>query len=460
MKPAKCLNSLLLLSVAMFALTSVASAEWKESVLYSFQGGTDGATPAGGVVFDAAGNLYGATTDGGAANCSGPFQCGTVYQLKPPARKGDPWTETVLYIFKGTAANDGASPFGGLVMDASGNLYGTTGYDGTGNCLLFGGRVGCGTVYELSPPAKKGGPWTETVLYSFKGNTDGQLPVGDLVFDKQGNLYGATQYGGGFGSCNPSFYQHCGTVFKLSPPKTKGGKWTEKILHSFKSGKDGANPNGGLVLDTTGSIYGTTHSGGNQTCKGNGYVGCGTVFSLKAPIDKGGTWTQQILYPFKAASDGALPNGNLVLDAKGRLYGTTASGGNGDGTIFKVAPPAGNRANWKESVLHVFNSCGVPDGCLPSAGLALDAAGGLNGVTCCGGSYGGGTVFLLRPVELGKSWAFGVLHAFMGTPDGSYPTARVTFDKVGNLYGTTQQSGYTGQSCGHLGCGTVFEARP
>src|ERR1700680_2997005 len=157
------------LFVVFFALISPASAEWREKVLYSFQGGSDGSTPAGGVVFDKQGKLYGATTDGGAANCVSLFQCGTVFRLSPPAKQGDPWTETVLHVFKGGASGDGASPFGGLVIDGSGNLYGTTGYGGTGSCIVLGTNVGCGAVYELSPPVQKGGAWTEKLLYSFRG---------------------------------------------------------------------------------------------------------------------------------------------------------------------------------------------------------------------------------------------------------------------------------------------------
>src|SRR5579863_8621705 len=185
-----------LLLFLILMLASTASAEWKEKVLYSFQGLPDGSVPAGGVVFDTHGNLYGATTEGGANSCPGIAQCGTVYQLTPPATKGDAWTETVLYIFLGKNHNDGNTPAGGVMIDAAGNLYGTTAYGGAGSCILLGTNVGCGTVYELSPPTQKGGAWRETVLYNFKGDTDGQLPIGDLVFDKQGNLHGATQYGG------------------------------------------------------------------------------------------------------------------------------------------------------------------------------------------------------------------------------------------------------------------------
>jgi hypothetical protein len=152
----------------VLATVSTAEASWKEKCSTASKAARTGRPPQAASYFDAAGNLYGATTNGGGLNCRGPFQCGTVYQLAPPAKQGDPWTETLLHVFKGSDGNDGASPFGGLIIDAAGNLYGTTGYDGSGNCMLFGSRVGCGIVYELSPPAQKGGDWTETVLYNFR----------------------------------------------------------------------------------------------------------------------------------------------------------------------------------------------------------------------------------------------------------------------------------------------------
>jgi hypothetical protein len=140
----------------------------------------------------------------------------------------------VLYVFKGHDQNDGSGPTGRLLADSSGNLYGVTGYGGSGPCVLFGTPTGCGTVYEPSPPKQKGGAWTESVLYNFQGGKDGDLPSGTLVFDKAGNLYGVTLFGGGKGtSCDIFYGGTCGTVFKLSPPKTKGGNWTEKVLHSF-----------------------------------------------------------------------------------------------------------------------------------------------------------------------------------------------------------------------------------
>jgi len=244
------------LLMVILASVSLASAEWRQKVLYSFRGGPhNGSVPAGGVVFDKQGNLYGVTSDGGG-----------VYQLAPPAQKGGAWTETVLYVFKGNTKGDGATPKGGLVIDSAGNLYGTTAYGGTGNCVLLGNLVGCGTVYELSPPTQKGGDWTEYVLFSFPTAKQDYFPWGDLVSDGVGNLYGATMFGGGFGTTCNGFYQYCGAVFELSPPKNKSGKWTEKVLHGFKGGTDGANPNGGLVLDGQGAIYGTTYSGGTQNC--------------------------------------------------------------------------------------------------------------------------------------------------------------------------------------------------
>jgi hypothetical protein len=167
-----------LLLIVILVLASTASAEWKEKVLYSFQGGTsDGSVPAGGVVFDRAGNLYGATTGGGPGSCA-PIgnECGTVFQLTPPAKKGDLWTETILYQFKGEGSQDGSAPAGGVILDAAGNIYGTTAYGGTGDCVLLGVKAGCGTVYELSPPKQKGGPWTERLRYSFKGAMTATFP--------------------------------------------------------------------------------------------------------------------------------------------------------------------------------------------------------------------------------------------------------------------------------------------
>jgi uncharacterized repeat protein (TIGR03803 family) len=445
--------------VAIVVLTSTASAEWKEKVLYSFQGGSDGSTPAGGVVFDKAGNLYGATTEGGAENCSPVGYCGTVYQLAPPAKEGEPWKETIFRVFKGKASNDGELPEGGVIADASGNIYGTTAYGGTGDCVLLGIKGGCGTVYEFSPPQKKGGAWTYAILYSFKGGNDGYLPVGDLVFDGVGNLYGSTEFGGGKGTtCDPGYYQYCGTVFKLSPPKNKGGKWTEQVLHSFAGGSDGAEPNGGLVLDSKGALYGTTYFGGNEQGECNGGVGgtgCGTVFRLN-PSNRKGVWSEQTICRF-SGQDGANPAAGVAISAKGDLYGTTFAGPeNGFGTVFRLKKPLGKSHIWPESLLHRFTDGN--DGANPRAGLIFDADGDLYGSTAAATNRSAqGTLFRLKESTGDGSWLLSGIYTFQGSPDGAYPAANMILGNAGSLYGTTVFGG-TGTCQG--GCGTVFQAGP
>ena len=447
----------------ILATASTASASWKEKVLYSFQGGTDGIRPVGGVIRDSQGNLYGATIGGGNDNCSPMAACGTVYQLAP--QKDGSWTETVLYVFKGKAFNDGEYPEGGVIADSAGNLYGTAAYGGSGDCVLAGTRGGCGTVFELSPPQHKGEAWTETILYSFPTAKQGYVPSGDLVFDKSGNLYGSTIFGGGQGTTCDPFYQYCGAVFELSPPKTKGGKWTEKVLHSFagvatgQDSGDGANPNGTLVLDSKGAVYGTTYYGGNNqkgTCEGGAWgTGCGIVFKLTPPSYEGGEWKENAIHRFDG-EDGDNPTAGVVFGEDGDLYCTTYAGGGGrfpSGSAVQLVPEA--NGTWTRHTLHSFQDNG--DGGIPQSGLTFDSKGNLYGTASEGGTVGGGTLFRLRPTV--DSWSFTTLYDFMGPPDGSYPSGNLIFDTAGNLYGTTQYSG-TGQACGNYGCGTVFKAGP
>jgi uncharacterized repeat protein (TIGR03803 family) len=444
-----------LLSAVALALAIPASAEWKEKVLYSFQGGADGAGPAGGVVFGPDGSLYGATQFGGADDCSPMADCGTVFQVTP--QKDGSWTETVLYVFKGKASNDGEYPEGGLIADSAGNLYGTTAYGGTGNCVLLGITGGCGTVYELSPPQQKGGAWTETILYSFPTAKQGYVPDGNLVFDSAGNLYGATTYGGGKGTTCDEFYGgQCGMAFELSPPK-KGGAWTEKVLHNFASGTDGANPNGGLALDGKGNVYGTTFGGGTEGGEcGSG--GCGTAFELKPPSKRSGAWTEQILYRF-SVQDGAAPAAGVVFGPNNDLYGTAEGGGtNGDGAVFSLSAPKGGSRLWKETLLYRFSD--GSDGANPMAGLVFDAHGDLYGTAYRG--HGGsqyGDVFRLRPRGKRGPWALSVLYGFSGSLDAAQPNASLVFDRSGNLYSTSPLGG-TGTGCGTGGCGTVYEVSP
>jgi hypothetical protein len=443
----------LLFAVAL-ALSIPASAAWKEQVLYSFQGGTnDGSLPVGGVVFDKQGNIYGALQGYGSGSCT-PIgnDCGAVYQLSPPAQKGGAWAETLIYEFGGKGANDGELPNSGLIMDKAGNLYGVTAYGGTGNCTLLGVAAGCGTVYELSPPQQQGGAWTETILYSFPTTKQGYLPNRNLVFDKAGNLYGATTFGGTKdGGCNGFYGGQCGVVFELSPPKKKDGAWTEKTLHSFANIPDGAEPNGGLILDSKGTIYGTTYYGG-YNCPHNSNLGCGTAFALSPPTQQGGRWTERQAYVFKDDNDGRHPAAGLTFDLKGHLYGTTFSGG----TIFRLTPPSGNSAKWKESVLYTFSGC--DDGCDPEGTLIFDSSGSLYGTTYSAQSVSGTVFRLAAPGHNGKPWTYALLYGFKGAPDGGQPTAGLVFDKAGNLYSTTTKGG-TG-NCSFYGCGTVFEVSP
>jgi hypothetical protein len=446
--------SLLNLFVAIFALSVPASAEWKEKVLYSFQGPPDGLYPIGALAFDKAGNLYGATSWGGEGPCA-PTQCGTVFQLTPTNNNGGPWTENVLHIFKGRQHGDGNTPAGGVIFDAAGNLYGTTAYGGTGNCVVLGSKTGCGTVFEMKPPTTKTGNWTEGVLYSFKSGKDGYLPNGDLVFDNAGNLYGATEFGGGFGSCDAPYYQYCGTIFELSPPTTKAGKWTETVLYSFKSGTDGANPNGGLVFDSKGNIYGTTSWGGSTTgCADNGFVGCGTALRLDVPGKAGGAWAEKILHRFSGGfGDGQGPNGNLIFDSSGNVFGTTRAGGGAEsGTIFQLGVVKGTK-RWAETILYSFQ--GGVDGWAPDGGVVIDPSGNLYGTTTVATTKVQGTVFRLQPSK-DNSWVFRTLYGFAGGSDSGNPTGSLVLRESGALFGTANHGG-DGPCQG--GCGTVFRVR-
>lgn len=214
---------------------------------------------------------------------------------------GGHWREAIIHVFGGS---DGRAPYSSVIFDVAGNLYGTT---------VQGGAYGCGTVFEVS--AKNG---EESVLYSFAGGSDGCGPVASVVFDSKGNLYGTT-VGGGLVNClNQTI--GCGTVFELTP--TSGG-WTEKLLHEFTDGKDGAQPRAGVVLDSAGNVYGTAAFGG--TIKNCGSTGCGTVFELTP--NSSGRWKFKTLHQFTNGDDGAAPFGTLTLDAENNIYGTTASGG-------------------------------------------------------------------------------------------------------------------------------------
>lgn len=328
-------------------------------VLYTFSGAADGAHPLAGVVFGAAGRLYGTTLSGGARGQ------GTVFELTPPAVPGAAWIERVLYSFSGAA--DGGSPVAGVVSDAAGALYGTT---------LSGGARGRGTVFRL---VRAGDAWAQTVLYSFTGGGDGELPFAGVTLGPGNRLFGTTSYGGAHGF---------GTVFMLTP----GGAaaWPETVLYSFTGKDDGGLPGAGVVLDQTGALYGTTRWGGARAS--------GVAFKLTPAPAAGQPWTETVLHTFDAAfttgQDGGAPIGGVILDGSGVLYGTTDRGGaHGQGTVFKLMPPGVGGGAWTAAVLYSFAGS---DGGGPTAGLLM-SGGKLFGTTFRGGARGVGTVFQLSP---------------------------------------------------------------
>jgi uncharacterized repeat protein (TIGR03803 family) len=361
---------------AVFELSPSAGGAWTETILHDFGNGTDGRSPVAGLIFDAAGNLYGTTANGGTGKCDlGDNSCGTVFELSPQAGGG--WTEKVLYNF-GSYAADGYFPYDSLIFDAAGNLYGTT----------FGGGKGYGTVFELSPTG--GGAWTEKQLHSFT-NDDGASPYANLIFDAAGNLYGTTWAGGG--------HSQAGLLFELTPPRSGGGVWKSETLHYFGADNDGRQPVAGLVFDAKGNLYGTTTAGGTGSCD----LGCGTVFELSPAAM--GQWTETVVHSFdNNGTDGYHPAAGLVFDGKGNLYSTTLYGGPEGcfnetcGTVVELSPTAGG--GWTETVLYTFPNSSSGDGYDPLGSLIFDAAGNLYGTTSDGGTGGttaAGVVFEITP---------------------------------------------------------------
>jgi uncharacterized repeat protein (TIGR03803 family) len=275
-------------------------------------------------IFDALGNLY--TT-----SSAGPDSGDSGYVSKLTPMGDGTWNATTLFTFSG--GTDGGAPFG-VIMDREGNLYGTAGNGGTGTGCIDGSL--CGLIYELSP--QSGGTWQENVLYDFQAS-DGEAPFGAaLAADSKGNLYGVISGGGAGANC--PYYGGCGEVFEVSPPATKGGTWTETVIHRFQGGSsDGSNAMTGLTIDPSGNLYGVTEFGGSGFCLDNGVeVGCGTIFELSPPSG-GGKWTETILHNYQGGSDGEFPAGNGLVFKSGALYGSTNNGGSyGKGTIFELIP--------------------------------------------------------------------------------------------------------------------------
>jgi hypothetical protein len=351
----------------VFKLTPPAATggEWRESVLYSFRGDylcgimvcKDGNGPAGDLISDASGTLFGTTVQGGNDHA------GTVFALSPPTRTGGKWTETVLYSFTGNPTGDGGTPGPSLVFDQVGALYGVT----------------SSAVFQLQPPNQSPPSWTLNVLANFSGAG----PVGGVQFGKGNVLYGALSAGGG--SVN-------GAVFTLTPPSTQGGVWQEGIIRMFPPNfTGGSNPAGGVILDRAGSVFGTTSRGGTDND--------GVVFELKPPPNHGRAWSEQVLHSFTPPPDGRFPGAPLTLGPTGVLYGVTSTGGTLSqfGTVFELLPPSRTVARWSEKVLWSFEGA-KPAASDPNAPVILDASKTIYGFTAQGGAHCQcGTLFALKP---------------------------------------------------------------
>jgi uncharacterized repeat protein (TIGR03803 family) len=384
------LLTLSVLSIALLITPRPAQAQ-TETVLYNFTGSPDGAVPESPLISDAAGNFYGTTLYGGEKNL------GAVYEISPNGEEG--WNETVIHSFDG---KDGEYPESSpLIFDTAGILYGITSYGGSSGC-----GYGCGLVYELSPQGKR---WKQTVLYSFTGGVDGGGPVGGLIMDGAGNLYGTLAEPAG--------------VFELSP---SGGGWTEQLIYAADT------ISGGVAMDELGNIFGTTSS---------------TVFEL-SPNGNGG-WNSSVLHTFAGGPhDGSAPVGTLAIQGYGRnqsLFGATYAGGAKNfGTVYELSNGKGKyKGTWVERIIHSFK--GFPnDGSGPanSVGYSFN----LYGTTLNGGEYGYGTVFWIEAIEAigeGPRYYEWPLLNFNGA-GGSSPCDSLILESDENLYGTASTGGSSG----------------
>ena len=456
----------------VFKLTPGKNGSYTQTVLYSFSG-SDGACPASGVVLDSAGNIYGTASTGGnkSTTCFQTAGCGVVFKLTP---NGTTWKQQILYKFSGSDASypsslawypggnlvGTAGPpspnwngivfmltpsgtawnfttlfsfpatgfanglVGPLVVDSSGNLYGVTTYGGTFNE---------GIVFELS---YSGNQLVESVLHSFTRGGDGNSPTAGLSIDQAGNLYGSAPSGGTLGY---------GSIFKLT--RDTQSNWNEAVIYNFQSVTDGWGPQGGVVLDGAGNVYGTTAAGGSTSCS------CGTAFELSP--NSNGAYTKKTIHNFSGYAGSQLGTlAAMVFDSQGNLYGTTPDG-NGHlnvsdgGTVYRLSPGS---SGWTYTVLYGFPAS---DGHGPGAGPTFDSAGNLYGTTTSGGLPEAGTVYELSPAGNGV-WTEKLLYSFYGGNDGATPYSNIVIDSSGNLFGTTKYGGGGSSS----GFGTVFELQP
>jgi uncharacterized repeat protein (TIGR03803 family) len=386
----------------MALLPSAASAQTTTTLLnFSSKGGIE---PYARMILDSAGNLYGDTTTGGKPSASDPYPSGAVFELSPASKS---WTETVLYTFLG--GTDGGEPTGALLADSKGDLFGTT---------FLGGAQGDGTVFELK---LKGTKWKKTTLFSFTGS-NGSQPFAGLVANKAGDLFGVTTTGGQFNQ---------GAVFEIQA-KT----FAESVVYSFV-GPEGSTPNGGLVIDGNGNLFGTA-----STNTVSPYAG--SVFELSPPASGQSLWTFTQLHAFTGGADGGSPQGAMVEDASGNLYGASFGGtGMGNGTLFELSPSAGSPTGYSYQVIFTFSGSA---GSNPFGDVALDASGNLWGSLLNSNDVNssGGLFVVSPPVGGSGSWTQSASYLFNGTAGGYSPYAGLTLDGKGNAYGANFSGGKSG----------------
>lgn len=415
------------LALLLAVLCAIAgSAAWGQSmnVLYDF--GAAGYSPGKGISMDSYGRIYGTTQYGGDDNCDGggPAGCGVVFRFE---KSGSGWIYTPLYEF--TKQYSPFPMYAGVPSVANGRVYDVT---------FLGGEYSNGMVFDLRPgttsAAPMTAPWAFHSDYQFTGNNDGGGPstLSPLIFDSQGDLYGAAVGGG---------TSNGGVIYELTPA---GNGWIQQVLYDFTGCADGAFPNG-IVFDNQGNMYGATAGGGSAQCgSGNG---CGTIFELK-PTQSG--WTETTLHAFSNGVDGCA-SGPLFRDPGGNLYGITTEGGpdNNGGTVWELSPASGS---WRFSVLHAFNFATVSD--YGPFAPTMDAVGNLWGVSNWGGANESGMLFRLTPSD--GVWTFTDVYDFAprgGEGAGCYPEGTPILDTSGDLYGVTEL-------CGAFGEGTLWQYVP
>ncbi len=439
------------------------------AVLHSFTGGIDGASSYAGLTWDGGENFYGTTAQGGYAGtaCFNLFDspaegCGIVFRLR---RSGTNWTFSTLYEFRGGTV-DGNFPLAPVIIGRDGSLYGTTWdghYNGSHLCHFIGSGVhdnGCGTVFNLKPPATACKTalcgWTETIIWAFPGTNQGGgsgPSQGQLIFDQAGNLYGT----------NWDSYLNPGEIAQFVP---SGGSWA--VGRTFvTTDAPGTNspvlPLNALTFDSAGNLYSTSELGPQSapSCGFEVINGCGTVFQL-VPTNLG--WNANIIYQFTDGEDGKFPIAGLVADQVGNLYGVSSTDGpNSGGTVFELSPSGGS---WTYHTIYALpngysqeGNCFIAVGTYGCSGpwgtLVMDSAGNLYGASYANGLYHYGNVFKLT--HSNGSWTYTDLYDFTDGNDGANPSGALILDGDGNLYGTTLRGG--NPNC-FLGCGTVFEITP